>query len=184
MPVFGSYRCLVEKSTYATRLLSPSWLCRHPDKNLVACSHTDHFAEVFSRQSDEILDRIPALAPRLTPGATRSPGVNARVAQIGAALGRQFSYALINAIAPIPQQQVDDALAQLVGPELIFRRGAPPDAEYNSKHQLRTRSQRSARWQGAANGLPRIQTFARVNTTLRRAGTPASGQCLSRPLSP
>ena len=38
------------------------------------------------------------------------------VAQIGAALGRQFSHALISAVASTPQQQVDDALAQLVRP--------------------------------------------------------------------
>jgi predicted ATPase len=41
------------------------------------------------------------------------------VAQIGAALGRQFSHELIGAVAAMPQRQLDDALAQLVGAELI-----------------------------------------------------------------
>jgi predicted ATPase len=58
------------------------------------------------------------------------------VAQIAAALGRQFSHELISAVAPLPQQQLDDALAQLVRAELIFRRGSPPDAEYTFKHIL------------------------------------------------
>jgi class 3 adenylate cyclase/tetratricopeptide (TPR) repeat protein len=58
------------------------------------------------------------------------------VAQIGAALGRQFSHALISAVAPMPQPQLDDALAQLLNAELIFRRGTPPDAEYTFKHAL------------------------------------------------
>jgi predicted ATPase len=58
------------------------------------------------------------------------------VAQIGAALGRQFSHELISAVAPMPQQQLDDALAQLVSAELVFRRGGPPDAEYTFKHAL------------------------------------------------
>jgi tetratricopeptide (TPR) repeat protein len=58
------------------------------------------------------------------------------VAQIGAALGRQFSHELIVAVAPMPQAQLDDALAQLVGAELIYRRGTPPDAEYAFKHAL------------------------------------------------
>ena len=71
-----------------------------------------------------LLARLDRLAP------TRE------VAQIGAALGRQFSHALISAVAPIPQQQVDDALARLVRAELIFRRGTPPDAEYTFKHAL------------------------------------------------
>jgi tetratricopeptide (TPR) repeat protein len=71
-----------------------------------------------------LLARLDRLAP------TRE------VAQMGAALGRQFSYALISAVASIPQQQVDDALAQLVSAELIFQRGSPPDAEYTFKHAL------------------------------------------------
>jgi len=58
------------------------------------------------------------------------------VAQIGAALGRQFSHELISAVAQIPQTQLDDALAQLIRAELMFRRGTPPDAEYTFKHAL------------------------------------------------
>jgi predicted ATPase len=58
------------------------------------------------------------------------------VAQIGAALGRQFSHELISAVAHMPQREVDDALAQLASAELIFRRGTPPDAEYTFKHAL------------------------------------------------
>jgi class 3 adenylate cyclase len=58
------------------------------------------------------------------------------VAQIAAVLGRQFSHELISAVATVPKQQLDDALAQLVNAELIFRRGMPPDAEYIFKHAL------------------------------------------------
>jgi class 3 adenylate cyclase len=58
------------------------------------------------------------------------------VAQIAAALGRQFSHELISAVAATPRQQLDDALAQLVHAELILRRGTPPDAEYTFKHAL------------------------------------------------
>jgi tetratricopeptide (TPR) repeat protein len=58
------------------------------------------------------------------------------VAQIGAALGRQFSHELIGAVARMPSAQLDDALAQLVSAELIYRRGTPPAAEYTFKHAL------------------------------------------------
>jgi class 3 adenylate cyclase/tetratricopeptide (TPR) repeat protein len=58
------------------------------------------------------------------------------VAQIAAALGRQFSHELISAVATIPQVQLDDGLAQLERAELIFRRGIAPDAEYTFKHAL------------------------------------------------
>jgi class 3 adenylate cyclase/predicted ATPase len=58
------------------------------------------------------------------------------VAQIGAALGRQFSHEMMSAVAAMPQRQLDDSLEQLVRAELIFRRGTPPDAEYTFKHAL------------------------------------------------
>jgi class 3 adenylate cyclase/predicted ATPase len=58
------------------------------------------------------------------------------VAQIGAALGRQFSHELISAVAAMPQTQLDNAVGQLVGAELMYRRGTPPNAEYTFKHAL------------------------------------------------
>jgi class 3 adenylate cyclase/tetratricopeptide (TPR) repeat protein len=71
-----------------------------------------------------LLARLDRLAP------TRE------LAQIGAALGRSFSHELIGAVAKMPAPQLNDALAQLVDAELIFRRGTPPDAEYTFKHAL------------------------------------------------
>ena len=59
-----------------------------------------------------------------------------RQAQIGAAIGREFSYELIAAVAPLQQTQLDDALSQLTESGLAFRRGTPPDATYTFKHAL------------------------------------------------
>jgi DNA-binding winged helix-turn-helix (wHTH) protein/predicted ATPase len=59
-----------------------------------------------------------------------------RVAQIGAAIGRQFSYALLCAVSRLPQDELQTALGQLVASELLFQRGAPPDAVYSFKHAL------------------------------------------------
>jgi class 3 adenylate cyclase/tetratricopeptide (TPR) repeat protein len=58
------------------------------------------------------------------------------IAQIGAAIGREFSYELIAAVAPMPQAQLDDSLVQLGASGLAFRRGTPPDAIYTFKHAL------------------------------------------------
>src|SRR4051812_22063919 len=58
------------------------------------------------------------------------------VAQIGAAIGREFSYEMIEAVAPMPQAQLDDALVRLRESGLAFRRGTPPDAVYIFKHAL------------------------------------------------
>ena len=71
-----------------------------------------------------LLARLDRLAP------TRE------VAQIASALGRQFSHELISAVAKMPQDKVDDALAQLTRAELIFQRGTLPDAVYTFKHAL------------------------------------------------
>jgi hypothetical protein len=59
-----------------------------------------------------------------------------QVAQVGAALGRQFSYELLHAAAGIPERQLSDALEQLVNAELLYRRGVPPNAQYIFKHAL------------------------------------------------
>jgi predicted ATPase len=83
------------------------------------------------------------------------------VAQIAAALGRQFSHELINAVTPMPQRQLDDALEQLVTAELIFRRGTPPDAEYMFKHALVQDAAYSTLLRGR-----RRQIHARIAATL------------------
>jgi tetratricopeptide (TPR) repeat protein len=59
-----------------------------------------------------------------------------QVAQVGAALGRQFSHELLHAVADMPERQLNDALEQLVRAELVFRRGVPPNAQYTFKHAL------------------------------------------------
>jgi predicted ATPase len=51
-------------------------------------------------------------------------------------IGREFSHELIAVVADRPQEQLEDWLDQLVGSELVFRRGSPPDAIYSFKHAL------------------------------------------------
>jgi class 3 adenylate cyclase/predicted ATPase len=58
------------------------------------------------------------------------------VAQIGAAIGRQFSYALLCAVSRLPENELQAALARLVAAELVFQRGTPPEAVYSFKHAL------------------------------------------------
>jgi hypothetical protein len=58
------------------------------------------------------------------------------VAQIGAAIGREFSYKLLAAVAPGRKPDLDRALAQLVESGLAFEQGTPPQAVYTFKHAL------------------------------------------------
>ena len=83
----------------------------------------EHLAIPTTLQAS-LLARLDRLAP------TRE------VAQIAAALGRQFSHELISAVADMPSARLENALEQLVQAELVFRRGTPPDATYTFKHAL------------------------------------------------
>jgi predicted ATPase len=58
------------------------------------------------------------------------------VAQVGAGIGREFSHALLAAVAHKPEIELGGALDRLIGAGLLFRQGAPPDATYLFKHAL------------------------------------------------
>jgi hypothetical protein len=59
-----------------------------------------------------------------------------RVAQAAACIGREFTYELLAAILPEPEAKLRDALDELAGAELIFRRGTASAASYTFKHAL------------------------------------------------
>ena len=88
-------------------------------------------------------------------------GGSKELAQIGAAIGREFSHALLAAVACRPEAKLEMQLDRLVRAGLLFRQGAPPDAAYLFKHAL---------VQDAAYGLllrePRRHLHARIAETL------------------
>src|SRR4029453_3845060 len=58
------------------------------------------------------------------------------VAQLGAVLGREFAYEMLQALSAQAAAAVQAGLAQLVGAELLYQRGRPPKATYRFKHAL------------------------------------------------
>jgi class 3 adenylate cyclase len=58
------------------------------------------------------------------------------VAQIGAAIGKEFSHELIAAVSCLAPMDLDAALERLTASGLVSRRGTPPDATYSFKHAL------------------------------------------------
>jgi predicted ATPase len=58
------------------------------------------------------------------------------VAQIGAAIGREFSHALLTAVVRKPEAELGPALHSLTEAGLLFRQGLPPHATYLFKHAL------------------------------------------------
>jgi class 3 adenylate cyclase/tetratricopeptide (TPR) repeat protein len=83
------------------------------------------------------------------------------VAQIGAAIGREFSHALLAVVVPKPETELRLALDRLIEAGLLFRQGVPPHATYLFKHAL---------VQDAAYGTllrePRRALHARIAETL------------------
>jgi predicted ATPase/class 3 adenylate cyclase len=58
------------------------------------------------------------------------------VAQIGAAIGREFSYELLALVTSLRENELHEALARLEESELVYRRGTPPHATFAFKHAL------------------------------------------------
>jgi class 3 adenylate cyclase/tetratricopeptide (TPR) repeat protein len=73
---------------------------------------------------DSLMARLDRLAPVK------------EIAQLGATLGREFSYELLHAVSPLDEGTLQQGLRQLVEVELLYQRGLPPQATYFFKHAL------------------------------------------------
>jgi class 3 adenylate cyclase len=84
------------------------------------------------------------------------------VAQIGAAIGREFSHSVLSTVVSKPEPELASALDRLIATGLLFRQGVPPHASYLFKHAL---------VQHAAYGTllrePRRLLHARIAETLQ-----------------
>jgi predicted ATPase len=79
---------------------------------------------------------IPAtLQDSLMARLDRLPTIR-EVAQLGAVLGREFAYEMLQAIASLEETTLQEGLDQMVDAELLYRRGRPPRAKYIFKHAL------------------------------------------------
>jgi predicted ATPase len=59
-----------------------------------------------------------------------------RIAQLGATIGRQFPYALLQAVSQLDTTTLQRELGRLVEADLVYQRGLPPQATYTFKHAL------------------------------------------------
>jgi predicted ATPase len=116
-----------------------------------------------------VIDRtLPPLAIPSTLHASLTArldrlGVVKRVAQMGAAIGREFTYELLAAVASMPEAELRDALDRLVESELVFQRGALPDVVYTFKHALVQDSAHSSLLKSQRQAL-----YARIVDALER----------------
>jgi class 3 adenylate cyclase len=127
---------------------------------------------VLEAEGEEAAERAAAAVP--SPGVAVPASLHASlmarldrlgpgkgVAQIGAAIGREFSHAVLAAVVRKPEAELASALERLIAAGLLFRQGVPPNATYLFKHAL---------VQDAAYGTllrePRRGLHARIAETL------------------
>ncbi len=80
--------------------------------------------------------QIPStLQDSLMARLDRAPTMR-EVAQVGAVLGREFAYEILNAVVGLGEPQLKIGLGQLVENELLYQRGRPPRSKYIFKHAL------------------------------------------------
>jgi predicted ATPase len=102
---------------------------------------------VLEAESEGAAQRTVAAAPSPAPAVPASLhaslmarldrlGPAKEVAQIGAAIGREFSHMLLASVVRKPEAELVSALNRLVEAGLLFRQGVPPHATYLFKHAL------------------------------------------------
>jgi predicted ATPase len=96
------------------------------------------------RGQEDHYDLTGPLPPRAIPDTLHDPlmarldqlHTGKAVAQLGATLGRSFSYALLQAVSRMDEGRLQHTLAVLVQAELLYQRGVPPRATYRFKRAL------------------------------------------------
>jgi class 3 adenylate cyclase/tetratricopeptide (TPR) repeat protein len=120
------------------------------------------FSDEIIQQLITRTDGVPLFVEELTKSAVESVGATGRtllpaipmtlhdslmarldrmstakeVAQLGAAIGREFSYDLLHAVSSLDDGNLQQALTKLVDAELLYQRGTPPQSRYLFKHAL------------------------------------------------
>lgn len=116
-------------------------LTRLVDTLVVRSDGVPLFAEELTRLMNDrtvsfAQSQIPTTLQDLLVARLDRLGATRRIAQVGAVIGREFSYALLEAVAGSSPADLDAALAQLTDADLLHARGFPPDATYVFKHAL------------------------------------------------
>ena len=90
----------------------------------------------FTAKGQDLSQQIPESLQASLLARLDRLGDAKHVAQTGAVIGRDFSHALITALAETGTEELGDALDKIIAAELISRQGTPPEAVYTFKHAL------------------------------------------------
>jgi predicted ATPase len=103
---------------------------------LESAGQGDRVAAVLGTASLAALSVPATLHASLMARLDRLGPMPKEIAQIGAVLGREFSYELIEPVAQRPERELQAALGRLSDAGLLFCRGTAPHASYLFKHAL------------------------------------------------
>lgn len=106
-----------------TKVVLESGLLEDAGDRLVLTGDLPSLA-IPSTLHDSLMARLDRLAPAK------------EVAQIGAAIGREFTHRLLAKVSSLNEDDLTHALGELIRADLVFRRGSAPDAVYAFKHAL------------------------------------------------
>jgi predicted ATPase len=129
----------------------------NPEPSQEGALHQLHIPETLQ---DALMARLDALGPAK------------ELAQLGAVLGREFTYDLLLKVSPMQEQRLREALAEAVREELFYQRGTPPDSTYLFKHALL----RDAAYQSLLRNTQRRHHLRVAETLVERLSGLASGQ--------
>ncbi|HEY2616909.1 MAG TPA: AAA family ATPase [Acetobacteraceae bacterium] len=164
---------MVERLAGSAALLPPDVIAEIVERTdgvpLFVEEMTRAVLEAGAERGKEVAASVPAA--RLGVPATLQASLMARldrlgpaaksVAQIGAAIGREFSYELAASVGELVEDRLQDALQRLVDAGLVFQRGTPPEAAYLFKHALVQDTAYGTLLRG-----PRRQLHARIAASL------------------
>jgi tetratricopeptide (TPR) repeat protein len=111
-------KMLIERSTGVPLFLEELTRAVLEGESSVAERH------IPSTLQDSLMARLDRLGPAK------------EVAQIGAVIGSEFSYSLVEAVTELSSEELQAALNKLVDVDLLYRQGLAPDATYTFKHAL------------------------------------------------
>ena len=93
-------------------------------------------ADVGARRAVPLPLGIPSTLQDALMARLDRLGPTKEIAQLGATIGREFSYELLHAVSPVGDETLQQGLKQLMAVELVYQRGLVPQATYLFKHAL------------------------------------------------
>ena len=97
---------------------------------------TKSIVESVGATGRSLLQTIPATLHDALMARLDRLSTARQIAQLGATLGREFSYELLHAVAPTSETDLHSALAKLVEAEILYQRGVGEQSRYFFKHAL------------------------------------------------